>query len=162
MDKVNSYLVDWSARFLENKDTIRKEIINIEKNSSGFDFIINCKDRVKYFIVAPILRDYIFGKIKSEDYTGFITLNNAENVKFVVSEWENLAKFKFLNIYFVNPFSNSDKVWIICPYVHDKICSKASLELGLKSMAEMVEIIDVKGLDNKIKLLRGLREGSGL
>lgn len=151
MDNVNSYLADWSVRFLENKDAIRKEIINIEKNINGFDFIINCKDGVKYFITAPILRKDIFGKIKSEEHTGFITLNNAENVKFVVSEWENLAKFKFLNIYFVNPFSNSDKAWIICPYVHDRICSKASLELGLKSMAEMVEIIDVKGLDNKIK-----------
>ena len=159
MNNVNSFLINWSIRFLENKDTIRKEIVSVEKSNDGFDFAVHYKDKVKYFVIMPVLENGIFSKIKDDIYISFITLNNMPNVKFVVNEWENLTKFKFLNIYFVNPFSSSDKVWIICPYVHDKICSKASLELGLKSMAEMVEAIDAEGLSNKIKLLR---EESGL
>jgi len=52
----------------------------------------------------------------------------------------------------VNPFSSSDKVWTICPYIHDKICDAASLQAGLEAMAEMVETIDAEELNRKIKL----------
>ena len=76
-----------------------------------------------------------------------------------MSNWKRLVDLKFLNIYFVNPFSGSEKVWIINPYIHDRICDKSSLELGIESMAEMVEIIGLEELNNKIKLLK---EESGL
>lgn len=151
MDNINSFLVDWSIRFLENKDVIRKEIINIEKGKRNFS--IHYKDKIGRFFVEPVLGDYIFSKIKNEDYIGFITLNNMANIKFVVSNWTKLIKFKFLSVYFINPFSTSDKVWIIRPYIHDRICDKASLELGLRSMAEMVNTINIEEIGRKIKLL---------
>ena len=66
---------------------------------------------------------------------------------------------KFLNIYFVNPFSSSDKIWTINLPIHDKVCDKAPLELGLRAMAEMVVPIRIEELNNKIKLLK---EESGL
>ena len=150
MDNINSFLVDWSIRFLENKDVIRKEIVNIEKDKNNFT--IHYKDKLGRFFVEPVLRDDIF-KIKNEDYIVFITLNNMANIKFVVSNWTKLIKFKFLSIYFINPCSSSDKVWIIRPYIHDRICDKASLELGLRAMAEMVDIMNVEELSRKIKLL---------
>ena len=155
MDNAASYLVDWGIRFLENKDSIKKEIVNIEKNISGFDFIVHYKDKVKYFIVMPILENDIFSEIKNDAAFGAFTLNNLANIRFVISEWEKLTNFKFLSIYFANPFSNSDKIWIINPYVHDRICDKSSLELGLRSMAEMVEHLGVEELNNKVKLLGG-------
>lgn len=192
MDNTDSFLVDWSIRFLENKDVIRKEIINIEKDKCNFT--IHYKDKIGRFFVEPVLGDDIFNilknpkgifgilrktsgfsgkpeirkseflsspkiakrfssEIKNEDYIGFITLNNMANIKFVVSNWDKLIKFKFLSIYFINPFSTSDKVWIIRPYIHDRICDKASLELGLRSMAEMVNTINVEEISKKIKLL---------
>ena len=154
MDNVNSFLFDWAIRFLENKDTIRKEIINIEKNENNSDFIIHYKDKVMYFIIKPILEGNIFSRINVNDSYGIFTLNNAANVRFVVTEWRNLVEFKFLRIYFINPFSSADKVWAISPYIHDRICDKASLELGLKSMAEMVMPIGVEELSNKLRLLK--------
>ena len=154
MDNVNSFLADWSIRFLENKDAIKREIINIEKGKDGFDSIISYKDKIKCFIIVPTLEINIFDKVKNEGYYGIFTLNNPINIRFAVSNWKRLADFKFLNIYFVNPFSSSDKVWAICPYIHDRICDKSSLELGLKSMAEMVEIIGLEELSNKIKSLK--------
>ena len=72
------------------------------------------------------------------------------NIGFVVSNWEKLTSFKFLNIHFVNPFSNSDKVWTISPYIHEKVCDKLSLESGLKSMAEMVGTISVEELNKRL------------
>ena len=159
MNNVNSFLADWSIRFLKNKDSIKKEIVDIEKNKNGFDFTINYKDKTKYFIIRPILQNDMFDKIKWEEYFGIITLNNFVNIRFVVSNWKKIVDFKFLNIYFANPFSSSDKIWTINPYTHDKVCDKASLELGLRAMAEMVAPIGIEELNNKIKLLK---EESGL
>jgi len=152
MENVNSYLANWSIRFLENKDTIKREIVKIDKNSDGFDFVIQYKDKTKYFIVKINLNKDIFSQL-NDNSVSVIALNNNANIRFVVSEWKKLVEFKFLNIYFVNPFSVSDKVWIIYPYIHDKICDKESLELGLKSIAEMVNQIGLEELKNKIKLL---------
>ncbi len=154
MVNVSSFLVDWTIRFLENKDAIRKEIVNIEKNVSGFDFTVHYMDKVKYFIIVSILVDRLFNEIKNEDYIGFITLNNLSNIGFTVSNWKRLIGFKSLNIFFVNPFSSLNKVWTINPYTHDKICDKTSLELGLKSIAQEVESIGMEELNNKIKLLK--------
>ena len=159
MVDVTSYLVDWSIKFLENKDVIRKEIVKIEKNVSGFDFAVHYKDKVKYVIIVPALVNDIFSKMQIDAAFGVFTLNNFVNIRFVVSEWKRLTNFKFLNIYFINPFSSHDKVWTINPYVHDKICDSASLEPGLKSMSEMVAPLGVEELNNKIK---SLREESGL
>jgi hypothetical protein len=150
MDDVNPFLIDWSIRFLENKDIIRKEIVNIEKNKEGFDFAVYYRDKVRYFIVKLILENDIFNKIEGDQYIGFFTLNNLANIRFVVSNWKKFTDFKFLSIYFINPFSSSDKVWIICPFIHDKVCDKSSLELGLKSMAEMVEIISEEKLNKRL------------
>jgi len=172
MGNVNSFVVDWSIRFLENKDAIKGEIDNIEKNTrkptdgsepvsgttsggkDGFDFIINYKDKTKYFIVSLTLDNSIFSKLKNDGYNGIFTLNNSTNIRFIVSNWKQLVEFKFLNIYFINPFSDSDKVWVICPYIHDKVCDKTSLEAGLESMSETVNPIGSEELNNKIKLLR--------
>jgi hypothetical protein len=158
MDKINSFLVNWSIRYLENKDSIRREIVNIEKSKDDSDFAIKYKDKVKYCLIAPILDNGIFSNIKSENHYGIFTLNNPINIRFVVSNWKKLVDFKFLNIYFVNPFSSSDKVWIVSPYIHEKVCDNASLELGLRAMAEMIEIIGLEELNNKVI---SLKEESG-
>ena len=154
MDNVNSFLVDWAIRFLENKDTIRKEIINIEKNENNSDFIIHYKDKVMYFIIKPILEGNIFSRINVNDSYGIFTLNNPSNLRFVVTEWKKLIEFKFLSIFFINPFSPAEKAWAISPYIHDRICDKSSLELGLKSMAEMVIPTGIEDLNNKIRMLK--------
>mgnify|MGYP000014626821 CR=1 FL=1 len=154
MNDANSFLVDWSIRFFENKDSIKNEIVNIERNKDVFDFTINYKDKINYFIIVLSLENNIFDSLKTDNYYGIITLNNPVNIRFVINEWKKLADFKFLSIYFVNPFSGSEKVWTINPNIHDKVCDIASLELGLRTMAEMVAPIGIEELNNKIKLLK--------
>lgn len=154
MDDVNSLLIDWSIRFLENKDATKGDIVKIEKNFDGFDFIIHYKDKIKYFILSLTLGDIIFNTLKNDRHCGIFTLNNAANISFVISNWKQLVGYRFLNIYFVNPFSNLDRVWAICPNIHDKVCDKDSLKKGLKSMSEMVAPLGLEELNNKIKLLR--------
>ena len=153
MNDINSFLIGWSIRFLENKDSIKREIIKIEKNCEGFDFTVNYKDKSKCFIVMPLLEDNIFTKLKEDGYFGVIILNNPANIRFVVSHWDKLVNFRFLSIYFVNPFSESDKAWVIIPNVHDKICDRASLDLGLKSMADMVMFTGIEEVNKRIKFV---------
>ncbi len=153
MDNVNSFLTGWCIRFLQNKDSIRKEIINIEKTQQN-SFTITYKDKVKYFFIAPILDNNILSNLKIDNFTGIFTLNNPSNLRFIVTEWKKLTEFKFLSIFFISPFSATDKVWAISPYIHDGVCDKSSLELGLKSMAEMVAPLGIEELSNKVKILK--------
>ena len=149
--QIDSFLIDWSVRYLENKDFIRKRIEDIKKNKNESNFIIYYKDKVKYFTLKTNLDEDIFNILKNDEHFGIITLNTSSNISFVVNKWEKLIKFKFLSIYFINPYSKHDKVWILVPDVHDKICDKTYLEQGIKSMSEMVERIDYNELEQKLK-----------
>ena len=153
MADVDSFLIGWCIRFLQNKDSLRKEIISIEKNQQNA-FIIHYKDKVKYFFIATILNNDIFNNLNMDGFIGIFTLNNPSNIRFVVTEWKKLTEFKFLSIFFINPISTAEKAWAISPYIHDRICDKSSLELGLKSMAEMVIPLGIEELNNKVRLLK--------
>ena len=153
MADVDSFLTGWCIRFLKNRDSIRKEIINIEKTQQNA-FAIHYKDKVKYFFIAAILDNGVFNNLNMDSFIGIFTLNNPSNIRFVVTEWKKLTEFKFLSICFINPFSAADKIWGISPYIHDRICDKSSLELGLKSMAEMVAPLGIEELNNKVRMLK--------
>ena len=153
MADVDSFLIGWCIRFLQNKDSLRKEIISIEKTRQNA-FIIHYKDKVKYFFIATILNNDIFNNLNMDGFIGIFTLNNPSNIRFVVTEWKKLTEFKFLSIFFINPISTAEKAWAISPYIHDRICDKSSLELGLKSMAEMVIPLGIEELNNKIRRLK--------
>jgi len=154
MSDEQSFLVNWIIRFLENRDMIRKKIVSIEKNKKEFDFVVDYKDSIKYFIVSQLLEDSVIKKIKNDEHFVIVALSNALNISYVFNNWKKLIGYKLLSIYFINPFSKLDKVWILIPYTHDNICEKSSLELGLKSMSEAVEPIDEFNLKKNIKLKR--------
>ncbi|MBS3098379.1 hypothetical protein J4209_06315 [Candidatus Woesearchaeota archaeon] len=76
-----------------------------------------------------------------EKHISLVIFNSKNNFNAVVDNWKKFINFKYFNIYFVNPFSQLDKKWIIYPHTHNRICEESSLKLGLKSMFEMVEPI---------------------
>ena len=69
----------------------------------------------------------------------------------MVIKWALLIKYQLLNIFFVNPFSNLDKRWIIYPYTHARIAEPEALETGLASIAENVEMISREEFEKRIK-----------
>jgi len=93
-----------------------------------------------------------FKEINEKDNFVVVALNNVSNINFISRNWKKLSNYKSLSIMFVNPFSNSDKVWNLNPYVHNNICDTTSLEVGFKAMANMVESIDEYNMKRKIKL----------
>ena len=150
MDEAVSFLKEWFIRFLQNRDLVRKNIVSID-SKEGFDFKVNYKDKAVNFLIVPILESNSLEKINNNENFGLVTMNNAKNLKFIYTNWKKFAEMRFLSLYFINPFSSIDKAWILCPNVHDKICDKSSLEIGLKAMAEMVEYIGYEKIEERLK-----------
>lgn len=151
-EKIHSFLLDWTISFIKHKDALTKKIENIEKNKDGFDLYVKYRDREQYFLIAPDITDIesIIQRINNEKYFSIVALNSKSNFEIMLKNWNKLVHFKFLNIIFINPFSELDKKWIIFPHTHQKICDENSLETGLKSMFEMVEPIEEQQLLAKI------------
>ncbi len=151
-DKTYSFLLDWTVKYIKNKDIISKKIEHIENGKDDFDLYVKYKDREQYFIIIPNIVDIdsIIKKINNNFHFSVVTLNSKENFGTIVKNWNRLISFKFLNIIFVNPFSELDKKWVVFPHTHHKICDEASLENGLKSMFSMVEPIEEQQLAAKI------------
>ena len=155
--------------YLKNRDAIAKKIETIEKNKNGFDVFVKFKDSLKseisnsyessirkkeqYFIAMPFINNIgsVLAKIKKDMHFGLVVFNTKENFKIAMDNWKKLINFEHLSIYFVNPFSQMDKKWVIYPYTHHKICDENSLELGLKTMFEMVEPISEEKIKTLIK-----------
>ena len=146
---MNQFLVDWCIRFLENRDTIRREIVSVgERKETSFS--INYKNTTKQFLIAPKLDAEVL-KMIGEEPSGFFILNNVYNISFIITHWQRLSSKKNLMLYFINPFSNQDKAWAINPYVHNMVCDPDSLELGIKAMAEMVEETSQEILEKQLE-----------
>jgi len=152
-DKIHSQLVDWAINYLKNKDLISRKIELIEKNRDGFDFYIKFKDKEQFFVVDPVIGDIgkILSKFDPERYFGLFVLNTKHNLDILVKNWGEFVKIKNLGIYFVNPFSQLDKKWIIYPYTHNSICEQNALERGLKTMFDMVETLTEEQIKDRFK-----------
>src|SRR3989338_8894245 len=124
MNDVSSFLAEWTVSYLKNKDILAKRIESIEKDKNGFNIIVNYSDRINFFVIMPIIND-ITGLIKKmndkEAHYSLVTLNNRLNLDFLVKNWNALSEFRNLCIYFVNPFSQLDKKWLVFPYTHSRV-----------------------------------------
>lgn len=141
MDKIYDFLVEWAINYVKNRDIINRKIEAIEKNKEGYDILVKFKDKEQFFIVKPFIKDIneIAEKLTNEKNISLVLFNSMENFGIIFNNWKKFTELKNFNIYFVNPFSQLDKKWIIYPYTHERISDSNSLEKGLKSMFEMVE-----------------------
>lgn len=149
--KAHSYLVDWVINYLKNKDLYHKKIELVERNKGGFDIYVKFKDREQFFVVTPLIEDIngVLFKFDPERYFGLVVFNTMSNFDVLVKSWDKFVKFKHLCMYFVNPFSQLDKKWIIYPYTHNNICEKGALEKGLRAMFEMVEPLTEEAIKDR-------------
>ncbi len=150
--KSRAYMIEWALNFVKNKDVVAKKIEKIENGKGGFDLYVKYKDKEQYFIIMPKITDInsVLQRINNNAHFSIVTLNSKENFNVLQNNWNKLVNFKFLNIIFANPFSNTDKKWTIFPYTHNKICDESSLKTGLNSMFGMVEPIEEEQLAAKI------------
>lgn len=152
-DKAHEYLVNWAVDYLKNKDLFLKKIESIEKEKKGFDVCVKFKDKEQFFIIQPVIGDIdgVLSKFDNEKYFGLVVFNTPGNFDILVKNWGKFVKFRHLCMYFVNPFSQLDKKWIIYPYTHNNICEKSALEKGLRAMFEMVEPLSEGKIKDRFK-----------
>ena len=152
-DKAKKFLKDWIIHFIKNRDMVFRKVISIDVNKKGFDIIVKYKGKEQFFLVEPVIQDIdnMIGKLDKDGNYALVVFNTAENFNMVVEKWDKLIEFKSLKMYFVNPFSNLDKKWIISPFTHHRICDESSLKTGLKSMFEMVEPLSEGQIEAKFK-----------
>jgi len=128
-----SALLEWTIFYVKNKDIIKREVkdYKILKNFVEFEM----KDKKHVYYAYPELNEEVLDKCK-DGWVTAVCLNKKENIKFVVSNWDKLIHNNKFSMIFVHPSSNGK--WIIFPYTHNKITEKASLKLGLETMAQEV------------------------
>jgi predicted transcriptional regulator len=141
VDKTTAFLKEWAVRYIKNKDVISKKIVSVEESDSSFHVVKN--DKEQKFFVIPFLKnaDEVFKTIQSYEHSkAVVCFHTKENFDALVTHWKKFVGVgRNLTIYFVNPFSKTERVVIISPYTHDLISDTDSLKQGLKTMAEGVE-----------------------
>jgi len=130
-------LKEWAKIYVKHKDIMKKEIVSINNTDTGFN--VKYKDRDCEFIIVPELKEGDIKGLSDDKNRVLVLLNSKKNLDFIIKKWNTLKVLKNLAIYFVNPASSSDKVWILRPYVHNSICDNSSLATGLKSIFGGVE-----------------------
>ena len=151
MDSDVDALKEWITEYIRHKDIFLKSIKEIKQDEKGIGIAVYYKNKKQLIIVEPILSSMepIIEKIKkSEDeYESLILVvfNTKSNLNKIIEYWNKLALISKLNIYFVNPDSETDKRWIISPYTHSMVTNPSSLKTGLMSLFSIVD--EVKGKD---------------
>ncbi len=142
------FFMKWTVSYVKHRDMIAKNIIDIKEEQEGV--IVKFKDKEKVFLIRPIADDSVIEEINKDKNICVVMLNSKENLDFLINKWNKLIKFEKLTLFFINPLSVLEKKWFISPYIHNKICDKNSLNLGLKTMFNTVESITEKEIMKKI------------
>jgi len=132
-------LCDWIVGFLKSKDVNARQITAIRKNEQGVDIVVEGALKSQHIIVKPVLGELDILESLKDRHAVLVTTNSKENVEFLISNWDALAKYPHLCIYFVNPNSATDKRWVIFPATHNRIAERTALRKGIESMYATVE-----------------------
>ena len=131
-------MLDWAEHYLKHRDLILRKIDSFEKKVDSI--FVKYKDGSDEVLIPyPNL-----GELKSEDIkdnTTIVTYNTENNFKALLDGWKQFAEIKNIKLIFFNPKSETEKRWVIKPYIHNRICDEKSLKQGLKAMFDTVETL---------------------
>lgn len=142
-----AYLLEWLERHLRNKDLLHRKIKEIERE--GKRLLVKEESREILYLVEPKLEDIdkILGALSGNEHCGVATYHTKENFAFLLMHWEQFASFKkHFRMYFVNPFSQLDRQWIIFPATQQMLSGGLSVKIGLESLAMNVEWLESEQL----------------
>jgi hypothetical protein len=133
---------------------LRKDIQSIDKGTEGYDVALRCKSRVRYIMAIQELgaHEGVLDMIKNTQELTIITINSKTNIAFLVDSWKELSVIPTLTLIFINPFSESEKKWLIKPYIHNMISEPAALKSGIKAMASTVDYVSEKEFSQNIEV----------
>jgi hypothetical protein len=139
-DKETSFLKDWMLRYVKNKDIITRKITETKELDDGF--VVVKKESRQQYIISPFLNNLsILEHIKSFEHNkALVCFHTKENYDTLLKNWKQFVDVgKNFTVFFVNPFSKTERILSISPYTHQMIADDDTIELGLKTMSETVE-----------------------
>lgn len=150
--KTAPFLTEWIIDYVKHKDIYTKSIQAIEHQ--GHCVQIKHTTKVHWYVVLPLvdvkkIHDALTAH--PNDHVSLVTLNLRQNLALVMDHWKEFVGYERFNIYFVNPFSATDKRWIISPHVHNKICDESALKQGLESIFLTVDEVTNSALGSMEK-----------
>jgi hypothetical protein len=146
-EKILNFLKTWAENYFKSRDAFQKSIQSIEQLPNGI--MITYKDKKEKIIVSLTLSE--INEPELQDAAALITINSSDNVDFLAENWKKFLKYPHLKVYFINPFSLTEKKWVISPHVHDKICDSVALKQGLLSMFGTCEPLTKELLESRIQ-----------
>lgn len=140
-------LLTWIEGFIKHKDLMLRKIVAVEKTANTLR--VSYKDKEQLFIIIPFIEDLTtllapYETTKATTSIAIVLLNTKNNLEVALQHWSYVKEWRFLSFYFVNPFSEHDKQWIIFPYTHSRIGDDGSLALGLQTMFDQVGEVDMQ------------------
>jgi len=145
---MRKFVLTWAKHYFASKDAFEKKIKTISVCDDKL--IIEYKDKTEIILAYPQLNH--LNKAEMKLHTTIITLNNRNNVDALYAKWHELKHCVEVKIYFINPFSTTDKRWIIHPNVHSKICEEADVKTGLMALFGSVEPLTPEILRQKLAI----------
>lgn len=137
-------LKDWFVQYLKHRDMFLKKIESIDEKGDTIHVKYKNQEQ-KAFIVAHIttfdsvLKELESGEHDDKHQVTLVTLNMKDNLKQLISNWDNLIEHHNFNVFFVNPYATDEKRWIVAPRTHHKITDDKNLKVGLKTLFQSVE-----------------------
>lgn len=159
LDKISQFLFDWTFHFIKNKDIILRKIVNIEEYMNQDYIFVEYKDKRMVYLVVPFIKDFDktwndlqeFKKKTESDASCIVMFNNKENLDKMVEKWSIVDKDPKFQLVFTNPFSMTEKRWIVIPFTHSRISEPSALKSGLKALFSTVDPISEKTAERMIQ-----------
>lgn len=137
-EKRAEVVLEWAEHYLKHRDLILRNIDSLEIKDDRIS--VKYKDGTSEQLIAfPDLDELTLDDIKEN--TTIVTFNTKKNFKVLIDKWKSFSEVKELKLIFFNPDSETERRWIIKPYIHNRFCDEKSLKQGLSAMFNTVETI---------------------
>jgi hypothetical protein len=131
----------WAVDFAKHMDVFEKSIVEIGEGKDSMHVKYKKKDLT--FFIRPELDSNFSDVIKAAEKDGFfasvVTLNTSANIDRLIKNWAIISAQPRLKVYFINPYSQLERKWVLCPYTHSKISDDDALKAGLMSLFSTVD-----------------------
>lgn len=102
---LGEFLKEWVINYVKSKDVFKKTIMDIKEENS--EIVVMHKHKEEKFFVDPFLEkvDNDLKTLKDDANAFIVCMNSPENLKKMLSIWNNLILYSHLGVIFLNPFS---------------------------------------------------------
>lgn len=136
-------LLQWTETFVRNKDLVQRKLEECRAEENKLICHHKDKDTVIWLII-PFLEkhDELLKELERYEHCALVCYNTKHNFDYLVEHWDAFVNFKRnFHIYFVNPFSQTEKRWTVYPQTHHFLSGGKKIEKSLKSLFSTVEPI---------------------